>query len=201
MIGMWKFLLQSLAQLSQYGWVYALAAAVFAFLAILEPANKTYKYLKYHRTPRLRAEFTYPNRDGDSVQEYHRTSVEDDTAIVPPKEQIRLGIAINSDYIYTPHLVEISGDGDFDIKQDHIFTEDDRPWEIPYPDSDLHGNYKVQIDGIRITPDDKLIIDVCLSEPLEVEEEKRLTVSVKTEEAKKPFEQDMWVKAGDNSSE
>lgn len=197
---MWTDLmsLQILPQLAQYGWAAAFAAAIFALLALLKPMKKS---IKYHIEPRLQTQFTYSNRDEDSIQEYCRKTVEADTAIVPLMEEIQLGIAINSDWIYTPLMVEISGDGEFPIKQDHIFTEDDRPWENPYSDSDLHGNYKVQIDGLRIAPGHTLVFDVCLPKPIMEGEERQLTVMVMVKESKKSFEQNLWVRAADNSAE
>lgn len=184
--------------LSQYGWAAAWAAALFALLALVKSTKKS---IKYRIKPRLRAQFTYRNREEDSVQKYERKLAEADTAIVPPMEETRFGIGINSDWIYTPMMIEISGDDDFPIRQEHIFIGDNRPWENPYPGSDLHGNYKVQIDGLRITPEHTLVIDVCLPELLEAGEEKQLTVTVMTEEAKKSFEQDLWVRAFNQSSE
>lgn len=183
--------IQALPPLSEYGWLAAFAAAFFAFLALIIPLKKS---VKYWMRPKLRARFTYPNRDEDSVLEYQRKAVERDYVIVPSGEFSRLGIGIESKWIYTPTMVEVSGDGEFPINQDHIFTEDDRPWEKPYPASDLHGNYKAQIEGLRLSSDDTLVIDIQLPEPLEPGEEKRLTVSVWVEEAKNPFNQTLWVR-------
>lgn len=128
----------NLQTLSMWGAI--IAAGTGLLLLLFAIFDTLPRILKHYIPPVMSVKYAYPH-----AEDIHPDGVIerlDDTLKVRPEKPVGFEVVVEAKYFeYTPTQIDFDSQSGHIIKEFHLFTDDTRWWEEPYPGPDIWGDF------------------------------------------------------------